>query len=153
MTEGGLNGSATLITLPLNGVIVTAPNIRHSQGLYITLIILMKSPYRPYPHGIDLNGPGINFGKGLNLNIIAPDPVPGLPFNILLDVLNQKILKKLFFLQYIPHAQLSNLVVVGFLAIKLVRDRSEETVAITTDLLHGEVVVLKLFEKFGQFLT
>ena len=123
---------------------MTASNVCNFQCLNILLVVLMESSNRFNSHNIYLYGSAIYLGQRLNLDIISPYTILGLSLDVLLDIFNEEVLKKLFFLQNIFHAYLSDLVMVSFLSIELVGNRSKEAITILSNFPDDHVVLIEL---------
>jgi hypothetical protein len=123
----------------------------------------MKSTHWLCSVSIYFNRSIIDLGHRLQLNIITPDSIIPLPFNILLEVFfsSYNELDKEFFLAlYVVHAILPNEVVVRLIpVVNLIRYSPEEAVPVSLHVLDHPTfdgydpleLVLLLFEESVSF--
>ena len=95
----------------------------------------------------------VNHTHGLDFIVVSPSSVFSHSFNVIINILSDVNLIKLFVVLNVVHCLLPDFLVMAFIPIELMRNGSKKTVSIRLDVNEVEVEFLELFSEFFDFLV
>lgn len=117
-------------------VVVARTHIGKSKRFDVVLVIFVKSSDRFGASRIDLYWPSVYLWQSLYFDIVSPYSILHFPWHIFVQIFSDIILKKHFLIWNVFETQSSDFLMILLRTVKLIRNWSEKTVAISSNILH-----------------